>query len=217
MRPMRTILTSSMVALILLFSATLVMAQLVINEIDYDQAGTDASEFIELKNVSGAAVDLNGWAVELVNGSGGGAVQYQLFTLPAMSLAAGDYFVLCGDSANTTNCDMDVTPDTNLIQNGAPDAVALFDAAGVLIDTVSYEGDSGAPYTEGSGVGLIDDAAFDYLGISRYPDGVDTDQNNVDFSPRCITPGSANGALDVNCLQPVDANSNSWGAIKARF
>jgi len=217
MRSMRTILTSSMVALILLFSATMVMAQIVINEIDYDQSGTDASEFLELKNVSAAPVDLDGWAVELVNGSGGGAVVYLTITLPAVSLAAGDYFVICANSANTPNCDLDVTPDTNLIQNGAPDAVGLRAPTGALVDAVSYEGDTGAPYTETSGVGLLDDPAFDFLGISRYPDGVDTDVNNVDFSPRCITPGSANGALDANCLQPVGSNVNSWGAIKAQF
>ena len=217
MRPTRTILTSSTIALILLLSATMAMAQIVINEIDYDQGGTDRSEFVELKNVSAAPIDLDGWVVELVNGAGGGAVVYQSITLPAVSLAAGDYFVICGDSANTVHCDLDVTPDGNLIQNGTPDAIGLRAPTGALVDAVSYEGDSGAPYTEGSGAGLVDDPAFDYLGISRYPDGVDTDQNNVDFSPRCITPGEANTALDTNCLQPVGASENSWGAIKARF
>ena len=34
-----------------------------------------------------------------------------------------------------------------------PDAVALFQGS-TLVDTVSYEGDTGAPFTEGSGLGL---------------------------------------------------------------
>jgi hypothetical protein len=45
---------------------------LVINEIDYDQPGTDAAEFIELKNVGSSAIGLSGYSVELVNGNGGG-------------------------------------------------------------------------------------------------------------------------------------------------
>ena len=71
----------------------------------------------------------------------------------------------------------------------------------MLVDTVSYEGDTVAPYTEGSGTGLEDPgtAGSDFLGISRFPDGVDTDINNVDFSLRCITPGGANTVFSTNC------------------
>ena len=36
---------------------------LVINEVDYDQPGTDASEFLELKNDSSVAIDLDPYAV----------------------------------------------------------------------------------------------------------------------------------------------------------
>ncbi len=42
---------------------------------------------------------------------------------------------------------------------------------GTLIDAVSYEGDTGAPYTEGSGDGLVDSGDGS---ISRCPDGTDT-------------------------------------------
>jgi hypothetical protein len=166
----------------------------VINEIDYDQPGTDAAEFIELKNNGSTAVDLTGWTLELVNGSGGGAAIYLTFDLSGHTLAAGGYFVICGNAANVANCDLDVSPDTNLIQNGSPDAVALR-YNGVLMDTVSYEGDTSAPYTEGSGTGLVDDPSGTGS-ISRCPDGVDTDQNNVDFSfTGTITPGAANACL----------------------
>jgi endonuclease/exonuclease/phosphatase family metal-dependent hydrolase len=66
---------------------------------------------------------------------------------------------------------------------------------------VSYEGDLEAPYTEGSGVDLVDDgsAGKDNLGISRFPNGTDTDVNNVDFIPACITPGFANSSLAADC------------------
>jgi len=164
---------------------------LVVNEIDYDQPGTDAAEFLEIKNVSGAPVDLTGHTVELVNGTGGGAAVYQTIALPSTTLAAGDYFVVCANAATVANCDLDMAPDTNLIQNGAPDAVAIRLGA-TVVDTVSYEGNTGAPYTEGSGVGLEDDPSLADHGISRCADGVDTDQNNADFLFAPATPGAAN-------------------------
>ena len=96
---------------------------LVINEVDYDQPSTYRAQFFELKNVSGAAINLDAYRVELINGSN--AQLYQVYDLPNVNLAAGDYFVVCGNAANTANCDMDVTPDTDLIQNGAPDGLRL--------------------------------------------------------------------------------------------
>lgn len=171
---------------------------LVINEIDYDQPSTDTAEFVEIKNISTSAINLDGWTLEVVNGSGGGASVARTIALPNVDLAAGDYFVVCGDAANVANCDLDVSPDSNLIQNGAPDAVGLRNM-GALIDAVSYEGDSGAPYTEGSGSSLEDSSSISDLSISRFPDGIDTDQNNVDLSQRCITPGTANTDQAKHC------------------
>jgi len=163
---------------------------LVINEIDYDQPGTDAAEFLEIKNVSSSGIDLDPYTVELVNGSGGGAVVYQTIDLPAVSLGADDYFVVCANAATVPDCDLDVNPDTNLIQNGAPDAVAVR-LGPEIVDTVSYEGDTGAPYTEGSGAGLVDDAS-EGTGISRCADGTDTDRNNVDLRLTAASPGAVN-------------------------
>ena len=137
----------------------------------------------------------------MIQGSGGGASVYGSYVLPNVSLAAGDYYVVCGNAATVANCDLVVPPATNLIQNGAPDAVALRDPASALIDTVSYEGNTGSPYTETSGVGLVDSSAFENAGISRIPpDGVDTDVNNVDLSQRCITPGAANTSDVPPCV-----------------
>lgn len=177
---------------------------LVINEIDYDQSSTDTAEFVEILNRDTVSVDLASYSIEMINGNGGGAVQYRLFALPSVSLAPGDYFVLCANNATVANCDMDVTPDTDLVQNGAPDAVALL-FNGTIIDTVSYEGDTGAPYTESSGVGLVD-AASGTMSISRCLDGTDTNVNNVDFSERLSTPGSLNAC--VTDIPPTVSSTN---------
>ncbi len=166
-------------------------AALVINEIDYNQPSTDTAEFVEIRNNSDSGVNLSSYTLEFVNGSNN--TVYQSFALPNVVLASGDYFVLCGDAANVANCDLDVTPDSNLIQNGDPDAIALL-LDGEIVDTVSYGGDVPG-YTEGSGAGLTDSDAPG-IGISRCPDGMDTDQNNVDFAQASITPGEANDCDD---------------------
>jgi uncharacterized protein len=187
-----------------------VAGPLVINEIDYDQPGTDAAEFIEIKNNDSASVNLDAYSIQLVNGNGGGASVYQTIDLPNVSLAAGDYYVVCANAATVANCDLDVAPDTNLIQNGAPDAVALLFNT-TIIDSVSYEGDTGAPYTEGTGAGL-EDTALLVESISRCPDGADTNQNNVDFSLRTSTPGEVNICVAVDTAPSVSSTAPSNGA-----
>ena len=175
---------------------------LVINEVDYDQVGTDAAEFLELKNVSGAPIDLDSYRVELVNGASGGSVVYLTFDLPAVMLAAGDYYVICANTTTTANCDLDVTPETNLIQNGDPDALRLM-LGTTTVDALSYGG-SVPGATEGSGTGL-DDIADGNDSLSRCADGADSDVNNVDFALRPFTPGAAN-ACDA---EPTARRSSS--------
>ena len=92
--------------------------QLVINEVDYDQPGTDTAEFIEIRNNGSFAVSLDGWTLELVNGNGGGAAIYNTVTLPNVSLPAGGYFVVCANAATVANCDLDASPNTDFIQIG---------------------------------------------------------------------------------------------------
>ena len=136
----RRLLAAALTASALLILSASAHAQspagLVINEIDYDQASTDAAEFAEIRNDGTTPVDLDPYALRLVNGANN--TVYKTIDLPAVSLAAGDYFVVCGGTV--ANCDLDTTPDTDLIQNGAPDAIALVDGDAIE-DTVSYEGE----------------------------------------------------------------------------
>ncbi|MDX2133528.1 MAG: lamin tail domain-containing protein [Saprospiraceae bacterium] len=163
----------------------------VINEVDYDQSEeTDTAEFIELKNSSTVDVNLDDYSVELINGNGGGEVAYQMVDLPNTVLPSGEYYVICANSANTPNCDLDISPDIDLIQNGSPDGIRLKQGT-LLVDALSYEGNIGN-HGEGSGNGLDDNGTALGVGLSRVPDGGDTDQNNVDFTISCITPGTAN-------------------------
>jgi hypothetical protein len=183
-----------------------------VNEVDYDQPGTDNGEFVELVNTTDTAINLDSFHVLLVNGGAVPPVVYRRYDLPAVLLLPGDYFVICGDRAFVPNCDLDTSPNLSMIDNGAPDAVAVvrrvlegYGGYDLLQDSVSYEGNtaggpsSGGTWTEGSGVGLVDDGVFSHAGIARYPDGVDTGRNNVDLSCQDATPGEANVATGAAC------------------
>jgi predicted extracellular nuclease len=181
------------------FSGTAEPARVVINEIDYDQDGTDAAEFVELYNGGGESADLAGWTLTGVNGSNN--TTYPLSGLSG-SLSAGEFLVVCANAATVANCDIDASPDTNFIQNGAPDAVVLTNGAGLLIDAVSYEG-SVPGAVEGSGDGLVDNPGAGARSLSRLPDGADSNQNNADFIVSCVTPGEANVDASAGCGGPV--------------
>jgi predicted extracellular nuclease len=160
---------------------------IVINEVDYDQPGSDTAEFIELRNNGSSDVGLDGWSLQLVNGSNNQV--YNTIDLGGSTIVGGGHLVICANAATVANCDIDSSPDTNFLQNGAPDAVGLL-SNGAIVDAVSYEG-SVPGYTEGSGSGLID--AGSNGSISRCPDGTDTDQNNVDLVfTNTSTPGVEN-------------------------
>jgi hypothetical protein len=182
--------------LLIPFSAA---AEICINEIDYDQPSTDTAEYIELKNNGPNPADLSEYSVELVNGTGGGASVYNTISSMTGMLGVGDYFVVCASEDDTPNCDLQALPPTNAIQNGAPDAIGLRHL-GTLVDAVSYEGDTGAPYTETAGVVIGDDNASVDMGLARLPDGTDTDDNSLDFVFQENTPGASNG---VNIAVPV--------------
>lgn len=178
-------------------------ARLVINEVDYAQPGTDDAEFIELLNSGSTTLNLNNFSVFLIDGTGGGASLYTPIDLPDFNLAAGNYFVICADSNNVSNCDMHLGVN-DFLRNGSPDAIML-SLGSTQLDAVSYNGNTGTPYTEGSGNGLEDDSTSVGSGISRLPNGKDTDVNNVDFLQACVSPGVANISQSAACTVANDS------------
>ncbi len=114
---------------------------LVINEVDYDQIGTDTAEFVEIYNPSTAPISLANKQLLLVNGSGGAV--YTTVNLGTGMLAPGAYLVVAGAnvtvSGTATKLDPGWTQDE--VQNGMPDGIALIDnMTHTLIDALSYEG-----------------------------------------------------------------------------
>ncbi|NNF59136.1 MAG: T9SS type A sorting domain-containing protein [Rhodothermaceae bacterium] len=101
---------------------------LVINEVDADQTSTDNAEFVELYTPDAGNQSLTGFVLVFYNGgdtSPPANGSYLAIDLDGQTTGSDGLFVVCGDAANVANCDLDVSPNTNLIQNGA-DAVALY-------------------------------------------------------------------------------------------
>ncbi|MEM8556798.1 MAG: endonuclease [Bacteroidota bacterium] len=106
-----------------------------INELHYDNSGSDRNEGVEVAGTTGT--DLAGYTLVAYNGNGGGV--YQTRTLTGTLDAEGGglgaaWFAMSG------------------LQNGAPDGVALVDPDGDVIQFLSYEGSFTA--TDGPAAGL---------------------------------------------------------------
>jgi len=181
-------------AAVLSFFPALSYAAVVINEFDYDQPGTDDAEFIELYNGGGSSVSLDGYVIDLINGSTGSA--YRSFDLTGFVLSPNDYFVVCGNTATVANCNFDIGASTNRLQNDN-EGIALFNGAS-LIDSVTYEGVI-APYTEGMLGTIADPGSIAAVSLSRLVNGIDTNMNASDFALGCATPGAVNIADNGNC------------------
>ncbi len=95
-----------------------------ISEFHYDNSGTDTGEQVEIEGPAGA--DVTGWRIIPYNGNGGGTYA-PTFTF------SGTIPATCGTRGVLT------APIAGL-QNGAPDGIALVDAANVVIEFISYEG-----------------------------------------------------------------------------
>lgn len=176
-------------------------AAIIINEIDYDQSGVDKAEFIELFNSGNSTISLDGYRVDLINGTKktNNPIIYRHIDLSGFNINANDYLVICGDAARVVNCNYSFTTTGNWFQNGDNDAIALYKDTN-LLDSMSYEG-ALSPFTEGDAPAAKDDSTK-FVSLARITNGFDSNNNNLDFQRGCTTPGSANIAETGNCLAP---------------
>lgn len=167
------------------------LGALVINEVDYDQPGTDSGEFIELYNRTGASISLDGIKLMLINGNGNAV--YLTVDLTG-TLDAGGYLVVGAPGVTVPGGVTKVVEDDSnggFIQNG-PDGIALIDATNdLLLDGLAYESDLMNVTLPGlsAPVDMLTDAGSDTGSdsLSRSPNGVG------DFAVSATpTPGAAN-------------------------
>lgn len=183
---------------------------LIINEVDYDNiVANNPNEFIEILNAGTEPLSLAHVDLVLVNGANG--KEYLRQPLAALgTLAPGEYLVVGSSSVQVPpgTKRIDINPGSSgFIQNGAPDAVGLFDVtnanAHLLLDSLSYEGavdnatigEQHFNMQEGpnSASGFADRGTGQEGSLARIPNGVDTDHNVNDFAfTTTLTPGAPN-------------------------
>lgn len=183
----------------------------VINEIDYDQTvNPDSREYVEIYNPSTKPFNLANLALVFVNGSNN--TEYKRALISGANggmLPAGGYLVIGVQDIQVAQGAILYTPDgwgtTDVIQNGAPDAVVLMDVStGRIYDRLSYEGSITAAIITGimGVVNLVEGTVVPTAqtdpgagSMSRIPNGTDTNNAANDWKlTTTLTPGAANVA-----------------------
>ena len=152
-----------------------------INELHYDNTGADVGEFIEVAGPAGT--DLTGWRVVPYNGANGATYTPQ--------------GVLTGTLSDETGTGFGFLSVPLVLQNGEPDGVALVDAAGGLVQFLSYEGTMTAVGGPADGltstdIGVIENGAGP-VGESLQLTGTGDTYADFTWAPSAAqTPGDAN-------------------------
>ena len=193
-------------------------AQVVINEVDADQVGTDAAEFIELYGAPGQS--LNGMVMVWFNGANG--TSYKTIDLSGNVIPASGYFVL----GNAGVANVNITFAGNTLQNGA-DGIAIYTATAAawpngtavsatgLVDALVYgTGDADATnlltvLTPGQPQ-ADETAATPTLNnsSSRIPDG-GAAFNTAAYVAQLPTPGASNSGTISGCMDNTACNYNA--------
>ncbi|HET6562869.1 MAG TPA: ExeM/NucH family extracellular endonuclease, partial [Marmoricola sp.] len=173
-----------------------------INELHYDNAGTDTGEFIEVAGPAGT--DLTGWSVVLYNG--GNNAQYDSDSLSGM----------LGDDTGTGFGFASISYPTDGIQNGPADGVALLDDSGRVVQFLSYEGVLTTAAGQSTDIGVAEGSAT-AAGLSLQLTG--TGDSYGDFtwaSPATQTLNAANNQqLFVASGDPVPPTVDCEPSVEA--
>ena len=152
------------------------------SEIHYDNVGTDANEAIEIEGPAGTS--LAGWTIVLYNLTGGAVYSTQALT--------GTIPATCGDRGVLVKA----YPADAGIQNGPNDGFALVNAAGTVVEFLSYEGVLTATNGPAAGMTSTD------IGVDEDPAPAagQSLQRNADGAwsgPMTATMGACNSGGDV--------------------
>lgn len=145
-----------------------------INEIHYDNVGTDSGEFVEVAGPSGT--NLTGWSIVLYNGSGGASYDTDALTGTIPSQQGGYGTV-------------SISYPVDGIQNGSPDGIALVNN-GAVVQFLCYEGSFAATGGPANGLTCTDilrsETSSTAVGFSLQLQGTGTTYNNFTWTPAAI-------------------------------
>ena len=192
---------------------------IVINEISYNQhASWETGDWIELKNASNNAINLENWYILDEDNS-------HKYTLPAKTIAANGYIVIATDSLILQTYHPAVSNLASGLSFGLAsggDAIRLYDSNNQLIDAVYYDNKSPWPLdADGKGPTLELDrntnqnsiAAnwFTYLGEYGTPGAINhlrTGIDDIESTTLSVAPNPFN-----NYIQIYGATQNSTWTI----
>ncbi|KLO63475.1 nuclease [Dermacoccus sp. PE3] len=152
------------------------------------------SDFVELYNASGTAIDLTGWSVQYWSASGTSAQTTPL----TGSVPAGHHFLVQeADGANTSAAALPNADVTGRIpMSSSAGRVALVNADGATVDLVGW---GNAAVAEGAPA----PATSNTTSVARRSECTDTDDNASDFATGAPSPaGAAAGASLCSAVQP---------------
>ncbi|HEX2474143.1 MAG TPA: lamin tail domain-containing protein [Lacipirellulaceae bacterium] len=212
---MRLLIFCAAICAILLSRQT-ACAAIIINEVVYDDGGTDDREFVELYNNGASAVDISGWVVRNSDTVAAPGDNNADLTIPATtSLAAGDYYVI--GMTGVANVDLVVTGTLENDNEG----MELLDASGAIQDRLVTELNKGPVAISPAEGGFFGNTTTTdptvtplntRLSLGRFVDGRDTNSNGRDFGMRPSTPGTANNTGFMTFYQTPNPTGQTVGA-----
>jgi hypothetical protein len=198
--------------------SALANGQVVINEFQYDDGGTDDREFVELFNFGASPVDISGWFL-VSEDQTAGSVNLGTVTAGTM-LAPGAYYVF-GTGATVLNANqvLSASPQNDM------ETLELRNSGG-LIDALAYEVNKGS---FSIAAGTLPQVGPGYWGnhqssdlagtplvpsssVGRWVDGRDTNNNGRDFGMRRATPGTTNNPTAITQYAPPDVSGSTVGS-----
>jgi Lamin Tail Domain len=169
-------------------------AALVINEVDYEQPGTDTADFVELYNSDAFGIlFLGGYQLKFFSDTGS---QYRSTGLSG-TVDSKQYFLLCGNGYTGAGACNEASGPSDFIQSyglNLAGSIGLYDPHDFLIGGISYGG-----AVNPSGFGIFNTTAIDSNAVpGSLSRGADT---NWAFT-QCISPGATNC---TSAMVPVPA------------
>ncbi|MBM4386237.1 MAG: hypothetical protein FJ088_00770, partial [Deltaproteobacteria bacterium] len=179
-------------------------AEIVISEVLYDSAGSDANTFVELHGPP--STNLAGYSLVGINGNGGS--EYNVIELSGTTGSDGLFLVASPTSESWIKDQADLIDAKTDYENG-PDNIQLRYGS-IVVDAVGYGVFSDADVFKGEG-NPAPDVNYDHS-IGRDENYTDTNNNANDFSDYATpSPGAANIKINeapvAKIVCPVSGNT----------
>lgn len=180
-----------------------------INEVYINPPGTDLGCYVELYFAGGASLD--GYSLVGVNGYND--QDYNSIPLDGYAIPADGFFVIAQDASVL---EADLISASVDYQNG-PDNIQLR-YQGAVVDAIGYGTFTAGDYFAGEGTAVPTSILIGTQSFSRSPDGMDTNDNVVDFMAGELTAGFENSLeatptptpsptpTGTECINDGDAN-----------